>query len=403
MVEPYIDMIDMRSKQIETPFEGSPEIYLNPESLAFSAQTKAAGFKKPIAAWTGYMDLDLMEEAIASGKADMLCSARVMLSNSHFAENIRSGKNEEIVPCVKCNKCHGHTMTGPWVSVCTVNPEIGLQHRKEKLVQPSGLKKKVAVIGGGPAGVMAAVYAAEQGHTVTLYEAQNQIGGQLIQASTASFKWPLKMYLEYLQGQATSGKFTVKYNTCVTPEEIAEANYDAVIAALGGYEKLPGVEIEADVTVVTPIEVYGNEDRIGDTVICIGGSETSVETGLHLAELGRKVTVLTRSNRLAHDSNPLHYATELRDACGANPNFSFINYASTQKIGNGFVVYADKEGALHELKADSIVAAGGLVSLRKEALAFYDSAPEFYIIGDCKKPGNVQECVRQAYAAAMAL
>lgn len=402
-VEPYIDMIDMRSKQIETPFEGSPEIYLHPESLALSAQTKAAGFQKPIAAWTGYMDLDLMEEAIESGKADMLCSARVMLSNSNFGEIIRSGQKEDIVPCVKCNKCHGHTMTGPWISICTVNPEIGLQHRKEKLVNPSGQLKKVAVIGGGPAGIMAAVYASRRGHNVTLFETKAEVGGQLIAASQASFKWPLKMYLDYLKSQTRRGNFQVLCNTTATPDFIRELEFDTVIVAIGGVEKLPSVEITSDALVTTPINVYGNEETIGESVICIGGSEASVETGLHLAELGRKVTVLTRSNRLAHDSNPIHYATELRDACAANPNFSFINFATTRKIGKGYVVYNDIQGAEIKLSADSIVATGGLMSQQEQALDFSSAANEIYIIGDCRKPGNVQECVRQAYAAAMQL
>ena len=127
---------------------------------------------------TAFQDTDLNEEHIASGKTDMIAMARPFICDPGYGKKINEAGGEETVPCIMCNKCHGSSpLTGPWFGVCSVNPKLGIESTL-KVIDAAALSKKVAVIGGGPAGMKAAITAAE-GHKVTLYEKNAFLGGLL--------------------------------------------------------------------------------------------------------------------------------------------------------------------------------------------------------------------------------
>ena len=139
---------------------------------------------------------------------------------------------------------------------------------------------------------------------------------------------------------------------------------------------------------------------MGKRIVVIGGGEIGTETGLYLAEAGHNVTLLTRQSRLAPDATCTHYREMFEERWEAEPRFGYITEAVTQAITDEAVVYCTKAGTLMQLPADSVVLAGGRTANSDAALRFYGSANEFYMVGDCKKPGNVQRCMRMAYAAA---
>jgi len=260
--------------------------------------------------------------------------------------------------------------------------------------------KEVAVIGGGPAGIKAAIVAAEKGHKVTLYEKNNFLGGQLRHADFSSFKWPLRNFKDYLIRQTNKSGIKVLLNTEATPEMIQAEDYDAVLVATGAEPAILDIPGARGKNVWTPIEVYGLEKDLGKNVVVIGGAQIGAETALYLAQNGHNVTVLTRQNRLATDATPIHYREMFQESWEKLPNFSFVVEATTTGISEEKVTFIDNQGNEKVIEADSVVMASGMTPKRNEALKFYGSAGRFFLIGDCRDVGNVQKCMRSAFAAA---
>ena len=408
LAEGSIDILQLRAGDGDlahpTGFNSKPH---DPLTLRFAAAIKASGAKIVTAPIGGFQDLDDIEEYIASGKTDMIGVGRAFICDSQYGEKLAQGRGEDVVPCIRCNRCHGLGMQGPWKSVCSVNPEVGIQHKLSALVPAGTTPKKVAVIGGGPAGMRAALYLCDRGHSVTLYEKADKLGGQLLHADYSSFKWPLKDYKDYLIAQLKKSPVDVKLGTAATPERIAAEEFDAVIAALGAAPKFPPIPGLLDDAgqpipgVYNPLEVYGREQELGKNVVVIGGGEIGMETAMYLAENGHEVTILSRQRKFAADADRVHYYSMFADAWAKMPNLTPIKRATTTAVAPGAVTYTDKQGQSHTLPCDAIVACGGMQALQDEALTFADVVDTFIIIGDNEGSGNVQTATRTAYAAAM--
>lgn len=370
-----------------------------PAPVKYAELIKRSGAKVMVAPNGGYHDLDRNERLIAEGKTDLIGLARPFICDPEYGTKILEERAEDIVPCLYCNKCHDH-IPGRWTSACRVNPVMGIAHRIGAMTgTSSGRVKRVAVIGGGPAGMRAALMAADKGHQVTLYEKTGVLGGQLRHADYAGFKWPLRNYKDYLIAQLEKrDSIRVLLNTDPDPAEVEAQGYDAVIAACGAspvVPELPGVETTP---FWTPLEVYGREAELGKRVVVIGGGETGTETGMYLAEAGHEVTVLTRSKYLAKEAWSVHAYSLMKRRWEANPNFTGMTETVTQAIAPGRVTCL-KDGAVHTLECDSIVISGGVRSRREEALRFAGCARQFFLIGDASCARNLQHCNRSALAA----
>ncbi|MDD6023975.1 MAG: FAD-dependent oxidoreductase [Oscillospiraceae bacterium] len=408
LAEGYIDILQLRAGDGDlahpTGFNSQPH---DPLTIRFAEAIRKSGAKIITAPIGGFQDLDDIEEYIASGKTDMIGFGRAFICDSDYGQKILDGRGEDVVPCVRCNRCHGLGMQGPWKSVCTVNPLVGIQHKLNALVPASTTPKKVAVIGGGCAGMRCALYLTERGHQVTLFEKSDKLGGQLLHADYSSFKWPLRDYKDYLIAQLRKSAVDVKMNTEATPAMIAEGEYDAVIAALGATPKFPPIPglMNAEGSpipgVYDPIEVYGREQELGKNVVVIGGGEIGMETAMYLAENGHDVTILSRQKKFAAEADRVHYYSMFADAWKKMPNLTPIKRATTTAVAPGEVIYTDKNGESHTLSCDSIVACGGMQAAQDEALPFADVVDTFIIIGDNEGSGNVMTATRSAYAAAM--
>jgi 2,4-dienoyl-CoA reductase-like NADH-dependent reductase (Old Yellow Enzyme family)/thioredoxin reductase len=401
MGEGKIDILQLRAKDGSAAHPtGFNSQQKHPVTLRYAQAVKESGARVITAPVGGFQDLDLNEEYIATGKTDMIAMARAFICEPEYAKKAHEGRGEDVAPCIRCNKCHVPSMTGPWLSVCSVNPVMGIAHKVDKMIEPPAAPKKVAVIGGGPAGMKAAIVAAERGHKVSLYERNNYLGGQLRHADFASFKWPLRDFKDYLIRQIDKAGIEVFLNSEASPEMIKGNSCDAVIVAAGAEPNIPDIPGVHRIRFWTPLSVYGNEKALGENVAVIGGSQIGVETGMYLAENNHKVTVLTRQRKPAYDATPVHYIEMFRDAWEALATFNYITEATTASISEGQVTYVDNKGNENTIKADSVVISGGLNPRHEEALRYYGSADRFFIIGDCRAVGNVQKCLRSAYAAA---
>ncbi len=344
----------------------------------------------------GFQDLDDAEKIIASGQADLIGGARAFFVDPDYYQKAKEGRGEDVLPCVRCNKCHVASLEGRWTSFCTVNPELGIAHKLDKLTRPAAAPKKVAVVGGGPAGMRAALYCAERGHAVTLYEASDRLGGQLKLMDAPTFKWPLVNYREYLIRQLQKSSVTVVLNTKATKELLQTGGFEVVIAALGAVPSLPpvkGCEYCRNV-----FETFGHEAEFGKRVVVIGGSESGTEAGMYLAENGHEVTVLTRQDGLALDATPIHYREIMQEFYAGLEHFDYIPRAAATEAGEGYVEYRDRNGGVHRIECDSVVALGGMSPKQTEAMALSDYGGDFYMIGDCRHVGNIHTGSRDAYA-----
>lgn len=370
-----------------------------PMTLRFSEALKKSGVRIIIAPNGGYHNLDACEEYIAGGKVDMIAMARSFICDPEYGQKAYEGRGEDVVPCILCNKCHGPTQSGPDPAMCSVNPKLGLDNRLERMISAPAGSKKVAVIGGGPAGMKAALVAVERGHKVTLYEKNDYLGGQLKHTDYASFQWPLKDYKDYLVRQVKKAGVELRLNTRATPETLKGKGYYAVIMASGADYILPDIPGAKGSNVFTPMFVFGNK-TLGNNIVIIGGDLIGAQTGIYLAENGHKVTILSPVATLAPDAPAIHYKTNLEMKYEDLSNFSYMTQATATGISGGKVTYFDARGNEKSAQADSVVISLGRKPRKEEAMEFSASADRFFIIGDCDAAGSIRTCNRTAFAAA---
>ncbi len=401
--EPVAEIIQIRASTGE---DAHPTGYNSTEgdhlTLQYAEALKKSGTKMVVIPVGGYQNPDENEKYLREGKCDMIGMARAFICDPEYGRKITEERGEDIVPCIRCNRCHGAPMgaRGELVPMCSVNPQIGQHVRLDMLIDAPHQKKKVAVVGGGPAGMCAALELLKRGHEVTLYEAGDTLGGQLKHTDEVSFKWPLRKFKDYLIAQVTKQGVDIRMNTRATKELLKEEGYDAVIAALGAVPKFPEIEGRDGSHVWDPQAVYGREKELGRKVVVVGGASTGAETAFYLAQKGHDVTVLTRQPMLAAESQVVHYSDTMGTFARSLENLKVIPFASTKKITDTSVIYEDKEKAEQEIEADSVVLCGGVKALTDEALALGEGAREFFIIGDCDHPADIHTCTKAAYAAA---
>mgnify|MGYP004573998181 FL=1 len=399
MAEPYVDIVQFRAGEADPnhpiPFEQEHTPFLK-----YAENAKKKGLKMKVACVGGFHYFDDVEAAVAEGKVDIVSAARAFISNPNYVQLMQEGRADDLVPCLRCNKCHGRGPHDPFVSVCSVNPRIGIEHRLDVLESPAQPGMRIAVIGGGPAGMKTAMDLCDRGHKVTLYEAEDHLGGAIYHADFVPFKWTLRDFKQYLIHQVEKRPIDVKLNTRATPEMVQAEGFDMVISALGASPAKPPIPGLDKPHVMVATESMIHPETVGHNVVVIGGGEVGVEAGMNLAQKGHEVTVLEMTHMLAPESTAIHYYSMFKDAWEKLPGFHSVVKATVTAVEDDKVTYLDAEGVEHAIPCDSVVISLGMRAKTDEALAFSSTADRFAIIGDCKKPATVQQAMRQAYAVA---
>lgn len=399
MAEPYVDIVQFRAGEADPnhpiPFEQEHTPFLK-----YAENAKKKGLKMKVACVGGFHYFDDVEAAVAEGKVDIVSAARAFISNPNYVQLMQEGRADDLVPCLRCNKCHGRGPHDPFVSVCSVNPRIGIEHRLDVLESPAQPGMRIAVIGGGPAGMKTAMDLCDRGHKVTLYEAEDHLGGAIYHADFVPFKWTLRDFKQYLIHQVEKRPIDVKLNTRATPEMVQAEGFDMVISALGASPAKPPIPGLDKPHVMVATESMIHPETVGHNVVVIGGGEVGVEAGMNLAQKGHEVTVLEMTHMLAPESTAIHYYSMFKDAWEKLSGFHSVVKATVTAVEDDRVTYLDAEGVEHAIPCDSVVISLGMRAKTDEALAFSNTADRFAIIGDCKKPATVQQAMRQAYAVA---
>jgi 2-enoate reductase len=377
---------------------------------------------------------DLAEAALRNGQCDMVMLGRPLLADPDWCNKAYAGKTEDIRPCIGCQEgCINEFVEGGHPQ-CAVNPRTSFEHIFPVVQQPAARPRKIAVVGGGPAGVTVAVTAAKRGHQVELINRDAEIGGRLIPGGTAKIKYEAANYRQYLQGlaekTAVEGNLKIRVNTTVTVEDLKHGNYDVIIFAQGTKDAelpLPGIEM---VKKMQAAELLKNPALLGGSkkIVVIGGGAVGCETAYWLTfEKGCDVTVVEMDKYImnhtctANRGHLIHYLHKAgvpllncTRVTGFVPGGVKVarNISKTvpdpyltwhpilpENIENPLAPKLKVEEKEEILPADLVVlAVGGMsddilfLAAQKER-----AAPELHNIGDSFSAGKVLEATRAAY------
>ena len=354
----------------------------------------------PVSAVGRIVDAEMAERVIESGMADMVAVGRPLLADPDWGTKIAAGKACDIRRCISCNKgCTDAIQNRQFLS-CVLNAENGYENTRS--IQPAAQKKKIAVLGGGPAGLEAARVAALRGHDVTLFEKTTTLGGQLNIACVPPRKEEMRRAAQDLIHAVCNAGVHLCMGQTRTAEQLKDAGFEAVINAVGAHSAAPRIPGIDSVNVADAWKVLAGEQQVYGTVAVIGGGMVGCETAEYLAARGCKVSVIEMMDKIAAGESTTILPTLLENY----KTYGVEQYPShkVKEFRIDAVVCENKDGAEVTIPCDYIVLAMGARSNEFDAAALEAASIPVYSIGDAAgKAADISNAIRTGYDTACQL
>ncbi|WP_368245245.1 FAD-dependent oxidoreductase [Clostridium tertium] len=338
---------------------------------------------------------EVAERIVSKGIADFVALGHYLLADPEWVNKVKENRSEDIVPCIGCNECMFSILSGEPVS-CGVNPRCGREGEK---LSEAEVKKSVLVVGGGPGGLEAAIVSAKRGHKVTLWEKGEKLGGNLIPASVPKFKDDLKRLIRYYEIQMDKLGVNVVTEKNSTYNEILEENPDVVILGTGStplVPRLPGINGS---NVHAAIDVLSNNTNLGENVIIAGGGFVGCETAVHLAEQGKKVTIIEMKERILAEPMPFNNLLALSSMVAEN-GINILTSTKLVEIKDNEVIVEKVDGATESVACDSVIIALGFRSQENIKAELEGKVKDIRVIGDALAPRKVKHAVNEGFEVA---
>jgi 2,4-dienoyl-CoA reductase-like NADH-dependent reductase (Old Yellow Enzyme family)/thioredoxin reductase len=354
----------------------------------------------PVSAVGRIVDAEMAARVIESGMADMVAMGRPLLADPDWGTKIAAGKACDIRRCISCNKgCTDAIQNRQFLS-CVLNAENGYENTRS--IQPAAQKKKIAVLGGGPAGLEAARVAALRGHDVTLFEKTTTLGGQLNIACVPPRKEEMRRAAQDLIHAVCNAGVHLCMGQTRTAEQLKDAGFEAVINAVGAHSAAPRIPGIDSVNVADAWKVLAGEQQVYGTVAVIGGGMVGCETAEYLAARGCKVSVIEMMDKIAAGESTTILPTLLENY----KTYGVEQYPShkVKEFRIDAVVCENKDGAEVTIPCDYIVLAMGARSNEFDAAALEAASIPVYSIGDAAgKAADISNAIRTGYDTACQL
>ncbi|MBQ9270276.1 MAG: FAD-dependent oxidoreductase [Oscillospiraceae bacterium] len=416
LLEPYVDLFNVSAGVMEDLYTWilmHPSMFVPDGVNVYLAEAVKKAVSKPVSCVGAIGDPDQMESILENGQADLIAMGRALVADPDLPNKVRDGRTDEIRRCLRCFTCQGQMMKTRNI-ICAVNPVIG-QEYDTKYRLPAAHKHKVAVVGGGPGGMQAAITCAERGHEVTLYEATDSLGGALKFAEHEDFKNLLDKFAKWQAHQLELKHVPVKLNTTITKEFLDDLDVDTVICAVGSNPITPDMFGIPGDNYVLGTALFDEGVTVGKKVVIMGGGLVGCETALHLAETGHEVTIIEMAPEIAAETTAAHRRA-LKVRMGLYPQEAGQQYVHAdvippvlatstkcKEITPEGVIAVTPDGTEQLFEADTVICALGLRSKTALVDELRGTKHNFIPIGDCVRTQQVTQAVRAGYDAAVSL
>ena len=356
----------------------------------------------PVAVVGAIMTPEEAEAILVNKEADAIVIGRQIIADPFWTSKAWENQSEDIVPCLRCLNCYNmyarekdqhYGMKS--ITCCSVNPRYLHEDRVPLTLPKAKKRKRVYIIGGGPAGCKAALTAYERGHQVILLEKEDHLGGQLYCSEFDESKLDLKRYKDYLITQIRKTDIEVRLSCDASKchEELKHA--DSIIIAVGAQPVTPKILGVEQCHVMNALDAYQHQERIKERVVIVGGGSIGTELAKLLVTKRKTVTLIELSNQLCSNLNE-HVRMGLLQRLEEAGNVNILLQAECRVINQTSVIVYH-EGIEKQIKADTVIIAVGMKARRDLANSFYGLVQDTNIIGDANRPATVAEATHDGY------
>lgn len=359
----------------------------------------------PVIAANRINDPFIAEKILTGGQADLVGMGRALLADPELPNKARTGRVDEIVPCIACSRCLGEILSiyRTWGegagAFCSVNPLAGREGLYR--LEPAATPRKVFIVGGGPAGLEAARTASARGHRVTLFEKEAQTGGWLRVGCLPPHKGEIKTLADSLVARGQKAGVEIRLNCRADGQTVTAGKPDVLVVAAGASPIVPAIEGVEGPQCVIAEDVLTGKKTVRGSVVIIGGGLVGCETAEFLAEKGNgivTVTVVEMLERMAVTISPTYrpfFLARLKKL-----DIRMETHTTAQGI-TAKGVKVNRKGIPDFIEADFVVLAVGLKTDPALAERFQSAAAEVFFIGDCVEPRMIKEAIEEGFAVGM--